>query len=87
MLLPKGKDFRELFDKPPHIVWGVAIAIAILEASVSLYSHLTRGRGRSLQAWAYRASFVWSLVLVCQETYTVDGDLMFSMIPSKKNPY
>ena len=47
MLLPKGKDFRVLFDKPPHIVWGVAIAIAILEASVSLYSHLMRGRARS----------------------------------------
>ena len=37
MLLPKGKDFRNLFDSPPHIVWVVAIAIAVVEASVSLY--------------------------------------------------
>lgn len=45
MLLPKGKDFRVLFDKPPHIVWGVAIAVAILEASVYLFPHLMRGGG------------------------------------------
>ena len=47
MLLPKGKDYRDLFDKPPHIVWDIAIAITILEASVSFYIHLTRRRGRS----------------------------------------
>ena len=32
MLLPKGKDFRNLFDRPPHILWDVAIAIAVVEA-------------------------------------------------------
>ena len=37
MLLPKGKDFRNLFDRPPHIVWDVAIAVAVVEASVYLY--------------------------------------------------
>ncbi|KAK0511757.1 hypothetical protein JMJ35_006330 [Cladonia borealis] len=46
MLLPKGKDFRVLFDKPPHIVWGVAIAIAILEAMSFVWSLVLQLRRR-----------------------------------------
>lgn len=31
MLRPKGKDFRVLFDEPPRVVWGVAVAVAAVE--------------------------------------------------------
>lgn len=31
MLRPKGKDFRVLFDEPPRVVWGVAVAVAGVE--------------------------------------------------------
>ena len=47
MLLPKGKDFRNLFDTPPHIVWDIAVAIAVVEASVPSYLRLMGGRPRS----------------------------------------
>lgn len=33
-LAPKGKDFRHLFDKPPHTAWGVAAVLAIVEVYV-----------------------------------------------------
>lgn len=31
MLMPKGKDFRVLFDEPPRVAWGVAVAVAAVE--------------------------------------------------------
>ncbi|KAA6411738.1 MAG: hypothetical protein FRX48_05019 [Lasallia pustulata] len=33
-LAPKGKDFRHLFDKPPHTAWGVAAVLAIVEVGM-----------------------------------------------------
>jgi len=31
MLRPKGKDFRVLFEEPPRVAWGVAVAVAGVE--------------------------------------------------------
>lgn len=31
MLLPKGKDFRLLFDKPPYVQWDCAAVFAAIE--------------------------------------------------------
>ena len=34
MLLPKGKDYRQLFDKPPYVWWDIAILISVFQMSV-----------------------------------------------------
>ena len=31
MLLPKGKDFRLLFDRPPYVQWDCAVVLAVIE--------------------------------------------------------
>lgn len=31
MLLPKGKDFRHAFDKPPYGTWGAGAAVAFVQ--------------------------------------------------------
>ena len=31
MLLPKGKDFRLLFHKPPYVQWYCAVVFAVTE--------------------------------------------------------
>ncbi|MCJ1366774.1 hypothetical protein MMC16_005904 [Acarospora aff. strigata] len=31
MLRPKGKDFRFLFDEPPYVAWGMAVALVGVE--------------------------------------------------------
>jgi len=31
MLLPKGKDFKLLFEKPPYVEWVCAVALAGVE--------------------------------------------------------
>lgn len=31
MLLPKGKDFRLLFHRPPYVQWDCAVALAAIE--------------------------------------------------------
>jgi len=31
MLLPKGKDFKLLFEKPPYVEWDCAVALAAIE--------------------------------------------------------
>ncbi|CAF9917215.1 hypothetical protein IMSHALPRED_003505 [Imshaugia aleurites] len=51
MLLPKGKDFRLLFHRPPYVQWDCAVVLAAIELLV----------------------FVWSMVLVLQEKYSVSG--------------
>lgn len=32
MFAPKGKDFRNLFNRPPYTEWAVAVVLSILEA-------------------------------------------------------
>ena len=44
MLLPKGKDFRLLFNKPPYVEWDVAVALAALEVHVPQSSNARRFR-------------------------------------------
>lgn len=34
MLLPKGKDFRLLFHRPPYVQWDCAVALAAIELYV-----------------------------------------------------
>lgn len=29
--MPKGKDFRVLFEEPPRVAWGVGVAVAGVE--------------------------------------------------------
>jgi len=35
MTLPKGKDFKHLFDEPPYWKWSIAVVLAILGMLVS----------------------------------------------------
>ena len=35
MLLPKGKDFRLLFNKPPYAEWDVAVVLAAFQVYVN----------------------------------------------------
>ncbi|KAK3177000.1 hypothetical protein OEA41_008326 [Lepraria neglecta] len=35
MLLPKGKDFRLLFNKPPYAEWDIAVVLAAFQVYVN----------------------------------------------------
>lgn len=38
MLLPKGKDFRLLFHRPPYVQWDCAIVLAAIEVLIFIWT-------------------------------------------------
>ena len=99
MLLPKGKDFRLLFERPPYAEWDVGAALAAVEmyVSVSLLAYVLFGLAMLLFTKSFDEGptdkgcgggdsllFIYTMVLVLQEKYLADRKCTS---PSETSPF